>query len=389
MMHQLENRLHERGPRRHREGVKVHFLEKAMLRSIGILCALAAFCGLACGKPALPPAEPAPDPSQFSGERAWEHLERLVEIGPRVAGTPGAEAARSYIRAQLEAIGLEPAPLPFEVNYELPEGEVGTLSFESVLAVIPGESDDLLVLAAPFDSRHFESFTHVGANNGASGAALLLEMGRVLGVDPIPYTVWLAFLDGDATSAEEAPPDERFLGSRALVRDLQGKGAFSRTRLMVYFNQVGDRDLVIARDLRSERVIRRSFQHAAKELGQERVFPPDRPFSRPPGGHEAFLSVGFRRVMIVSDDSFGGDEAPGVYWQTEEDTLEQCDPQSLAIVGAVSNAGLREVVTLLRKVDRFSRKPVPPPEVEPVEAVESVQTPDSPGAAEEEAVPSP
>jgi hypothetical protein len=93
--------------------------------------------------------------------------------------------------------------------------------------------------------------------------------------------------------------------------------------------------------------------------------------------------------MIVSDDSFGGDEAPGVYWQTEEDTLEQCDPQSLAIVGAVTNAGLREVVTLLRKVDRFSRKPIPPPEVEPVEAVESVETPDSPGAAEEEAVPSP
>jgi len=360
-----------------------------MLRSIGILCALTASCGLACGKPAPPPAAPAPDPSQFSGERAWEHLERLVEIGPRVAGTPGAEAARSYIRAQLEAIGLEPEPLSFDVTYTLLEGEVGTLSFESVLAVIPGESADLLVLAAPFDSRFFESFTHVGANNGASGAALLLEMARVLSADPIPYTVWLAFLDGEATHAEDASPDERFLGSQALVREIQERGALSRTRLMVYFNQVGDRDLVIARDLLSERVIRRSFQHAAKELGHEGVFSPDRPFSRPPGGHGAFLSVGFRRVMIVSDDSFGGDEVPGVYWQTEEDTLERCDPQSLAIVGAVTNAGLREVVTLLRKVDRFSRKPVPPPEAEPVDAVESVETPDSPGTAEEETVPSP
>jgi len=355
-----------------------------MLRSIGILCALTAFCGLACGKPAPPPAQPAPpDPSRFSGERAWEHLERLVEIGPRVSGTPGAEAARSYIRAQLEAIGLESKSLSFDVAVAHTEGEVGKVSFESVLAVIPGESADLLVLAAPFDSRHFESFTHVGANNGASGAALLLEMARVLSVDPVPYTVWLAFLDGDAAHAEDTRPDERFLGSRALVNEIQEVDALSRTRLMMYFNQVADRDLVIARDLRSERVIRRSFQHAAKDLGHQEVFPPDRPFSRPPGGHGPFILVGFRRVMIVSDDRFGGDEAPGVYWQTEEDTLEQCDPESLAIVGRVTNAGLREVVALLQKVDRFSRRPVPAPEVEPVEI------PEPPGTAEEETVPSP
>jgi hypothetical protein len=312
-----------------------------------------------------------------------------VEIGPRVSGTPGAEAARSYIRAQLQAIGLEPGPLSFDATSDLPEGEVGKLSFETVLAVMPGESADLLVLAAPFDSRHFESFTHVGANNGASGAALLLEMARVLSVDPIPYTVWLAFLDGETAHDDDAPPDQRFLASRALVNEIQEVGALSRTRLMVYFNQVADRDLVIARDLRSERVIRRSFQHATKELGHELVFPPDRPFSRPPGGHGAFLSVGFRRVMIVSDDRFGGDEAPGVYWQTEEDTLEQCDPESLAIVGAVTNAGLREVAALLQKVDRFSRRPVPAPEAAPVEAVESVETPEPPGTAEEEAIPSP
>ena len=360
-----------------------------MLRSIRILCALTAVFGLACGKPAPPPAQPTPDPSQFSGERAWEHLERLVEIGPRVSGTPGAEAARSYIREQLQAIGLEPEPLSFDVTVDLPEGEVGKLSFESVLAVMPAESADLLVLAAPFDSRHFESFIHVGANNGASGAALLLEMARVLSVDPIPYTVWFAFLDGEGTHTEDTRPDERFLGSRTLVNQIQEVGALSRTRLMVYFNQVADPDLVVARDLRSDRVIRRSFQHAAKELGYEPVFPPERPFSRPPGGHGAFLSVGFRRVMIVSDDRFGGDEAPGVYWQTEEDTLEQCDPESLAIVGAVSNAGLREVAALLQKVDRFSRRPVPVAGAEPVEAAEPVETPEPPGIAEEEAVSSP
>jgi hypothetical protein len=333
----------------------------SMRRSIGIACALPVLLCLACGKPGPPPAAPAPAPSRFSGERAWEHLERLVEIGPRPGGTPGAEAARSYIRAQIEAIGLEPRALPFDTTFDLPDGTRGKLSFESIVSVIPGESPDYLVLAAPFDSRHFRDFTHVGANNGASGAALLLELGRVLRVDPLPYTVWLAFLDGEAAHGERAPPRERFLGSWALVHDIQRQEALSRARLMVYFNQVADRELVIARDLRSERVIRRSFQQAAKQLGHERVFPPDRPFSRPPGGHEVFLAIGFRRVMIVSDDAFGGDEPPGIYWQTEEDTLERCDPESLAIVGTVTNAGLRKVATLLQKVDRFSHKPVPPP----------------------------
>jgi hypothetical protein len=180
---------------------------------------------------------------------------------------------------------------------------------------------------------------------------------------------------------------------------------------MVYFNQVADPDLAIARDLRSDRVVRKSFQREARKLGHESAFPADRPFSRPPGGHAVFLSAGLRRVMAVIDDRFGGDEAPGVYWQTEEDTLERCDPQSLAVVGAVTNGGLREVVKLLRRVDRHSRRPVPAPEAEPLEAVDTPEpetldpeapepetldpagpapeTPEPPEASQEEAVPSP
>jgi hypothetical protein len=354
-----------------------------MLRSIGILCALAALVGLACAKPAAPPAEPEPDPSRFSGERAWEHLEKLVEIGPRVSGTRGAEEARSYIRAQLEALDLEVESLSFALERDRADGGVEKISYETLVTIMPGDFDDVVVLAAPYDSSHFESFTHVGANNGASGAALLLEMARVLSVDPIPYTVWLAFLDGEAAPAEDTSLDQALLGSQALVGVIQELEALSRTRLMVYFNQVADRDLVIARDLRSDRVVRKSFQRAARELGYRSTFPPDRPFTSPPGGHAAFRSVGFRRVMLVVDDRFGGDEAPGVYWQTEDDTLEHCDPASLGMVGAVTNAGLRDVVALLQKVDRFSRRPVPVPDADPAE------TPEPPGTSPEEAVTSP
>lgn len=384
-----------------------------MVRTIGILCVLTGLFGLACESPAPPPPEPGPDPSHFSSERAWEHLKSLVEIGPRASGTPGVEEARSYIRAQLEAIGLEPDTRSFVIESELEDGGVEETSYETIVAVVPGESEDIVVLAAPYDSKHFESFAHLGANNGASGAALLLELARVLSVDPIPYTLWLVFLDGEAAAAEDAGPEQGFLGSRVLVSEIQEASLLSRLRLVMYFNQVADRDLVIARDLLSDRVVRKTFRRAARSLGHESVFPPDQPFSRPPGGHTAFQSVGFRRVMIVIDDRFGGDEAPGVYWQTEEDTLEQCDPASLEIVGAVTDAGLREVVALFRKVDRFSSRPVPAPEEEvaepaeptdpvepsesvetaepdePTELVEPVATPEPTGAPEEAVPPTP
>jgi hypothetical protein len=96
----------------------------------------------------------------------------------------------------------------------------------------------------------------------------------------------------------------------------------------------------------------------------------------------------------VIDDRFGGDEAPGVYWQTEEDTLEQCDPMSLEIVGTVTNAGLRKVAALFQKVDRFSKAPVPAPEevaepAEPTEPAEPEATPEPTGTPEEAALPSP
>jgi Zn-dependent M28 family amino/carboxypeptidase len=253
------------------------------------------------------------------------------------------------------------------VEDELADGEVEKVNFETIRAEIPGESDDVVLLAAPYDSAPFENITHVGANNGASGAAALLEMARMLSLDPIPYTVWLAFLDGDAIRGEDAGPDRELVGSKVLVKELYDSGALSRIRLVLYFNRVADRDLALARDLRSDRMVRRSFQRAARRLGYGSAVPLDRPFSRPLGGHSVFLSVGFRHVMIVADDRFGGDEAPGIYWHTEEDTLERCDPESLAIVVAVTDAAIRDMAALLRKVDRYSERPVPAPPPEPAE----------------------
>ena len=91
-----------------------------------------------------------------------------------MSGTEGAARAREYIVADLEKQGIK--TVTQTVTYEGGE-DADSVEIINVGGVIPGESEDVIVLAAPYDTRHFEDFTFVGANDGGSGPALLLELG--------------------------------------------------------------------------------------------------------------------------------------------------------------------------------------------------------------------
>ena len=176
----------------------------------------------------------------FSRQRAWRHLLALTEIGPRVAGTEGAARARDYIRAQLEELGLEVLELRSEIFVGPGDDAVELVQLTGIIA---GESSDTFMLAAPYDTHPSARFDLVGANEGASGPALLLELGRVLAARPLPYTVALTFLDGEALAEGAAGGESSLRGSRELVRHLAAEGSLSTLRLAVFFNQVADSDL--------------------------------------------------------------------------------------------------------------------------------------------------
>jgi hypothetical protein len=323
-----------------------------------------ALVALACaGRPAAEPPVPVEDaPPGFSGALAFEHLTHLTAIGPRVAGTEGAARARAYVREQLEALGLEVEDLHAGVAPS--EGEdFEAFELETLRAVMPGEGRGLVVLATPLDTAPIESFPFVGANEGASGAALLLELARVLREQPLPYTIWLVFLDGEKNYGPE-----RF-GAEVLATLMRKEGDLDRLRLLVTFDQVGDRDLSIARDLRSNRVLRKAFFDAAQRLERADAFPMDQPFASLDGSHQPFEERGFRRYVVIRDARYGDDEAPGVYWRSEEDTPERCAPESLEAVGDVTIVALRDISEMFAKVDRFARMPEPTQEPEPEEGV--------------------
>ena len=354
--------------------------------------ALLGLC-LACAGPgAAPEATTAQASAVFSGAAAYEYLQALA-AAPRVAGTEGAENARGKIIAVLKGLGLSPEPLEFHLDAvpkdlgeeadKVPDGThpgvqpaakaagaeaKPSVALTSVLARIPGASSDTLLLATPFDSAPVAGVP--GANEGASGAAVLLELARVLTSEPQPYTVVLAFLDGELLR-----DDMPWLGSRALVRHLAKSGALAQVRVLVYLHQVGDRDLRISRDLRSNRVFREKIFRAAARQGYGNVFDPDQLFDDVPGGQRVFEEAGFRRFVALVDPRYGGPDVPGPLWRTPQDDAAHCAPDSLEAVGRSVHGGLKDIAALLEKVDRFASPP------EPVQPQPQVPSPDAAGTA--------
>lgn len=321
-----------------------------------VIACLALAAGAACqsSPPAPPPLPVHVHSHAFEPTRAWAHLAALAAIGPRVTGTEGSAQARAYIRGELDKLGLEVR----EQHAQISRGESApTLEIVNLAAKIPGRSSgDLILLMAPYDTERFETFSFLGVNDGGSGAALLLEVARVLAANPLPYTTWIVFLDGEAPLAPGASPAS--LGSLALAKRLTDTGALTSIRLALAVNRICDADLHVARDLMSNRAYREEFWHAAARLGHTDAFPENAAFETTTGSHRALADRGFGRVVALADTSFGGGDPPGIYAGTAEDDLAHCSPQSLETVGQVTLEGLESISERLAKIDRFAAAPV-------------------------------
>lgn len=323
--------------------------------SLGGLLAIG--CG---GAPQAPTPVPPPATDEgrgaFQSERAWADLEALAGAGPRPSGSEGADAARAYITQALAGVGLDVSPRSTPV--ELPGLDPFDLTHLSV--VVPGTSTDRFVLVAGYDSDHFEEFENPGVNLGASGAALLIELARVLSSTTPAYTVQLLFVEGEGRlgRGEGATRERRGLGSELLAQQMSEAGELDGVRLLMAFRGVCDADLVVARDLLSHRHHREELWRVARDLGYGDVFERDAPFESVEAGHRAFLARGLRAVVSVADTAYGGSDPPGLYANSEEDTLDHCAPQSLRIIGMVTLRGLAHIGERLDRIDRFTSRPL-------------------------------
>lgn len=307
------------------------------------LAALAGSCA-ATGCSQAPAAGTA-ELSGFDAARAWKHLEAQVALGPRPAGSPAAEATRVYIEEQLREVGLSSEREAF-----VAETPIGPVEMANVVVDLPAAGKQagqapIIVLCAHYETKRTD-FEFVGANDGASGVAVLLELARVLAAAPRPVAYRLVFLDGEeAMRWAWRDPDNRY-GSRHHVAELKRTGRIERVKACVVLDLVGDSDLRLTTDQASDERLLEAFFSAAREAGLGQHVDGERMPVR--DDHLSFMEAGIRSVDLI-DLQYGPNND---YWHSPEDTLEHVSQESLGVIGRIVLAGLPEVEALVRELVR-------------------------------------
>lgn len=283
-----------------------------------LLLALASGSG-SCAQPS-PAAPRAPGRPSFDSNRAWEHLRRQVALGPRPAGSAALAECRRYILDQLKAAGIEAREQAFDADTPL-----GPIRMVNVVATIPGTRPERLAIGSHFDTKLFREFRFVGASDGASSTAVLLELGRVLKARKNPLTIELLFFDGEEAVVEWQGKDNTY-GSRHYVQQARADGRMKTLKAFILLDMVGDRNLTIRREADSTGWLVDLIWAAARRIGHQSVFLPDRLYL---GGddHFPFLAAGVPSVDIIDFDY------PA--WHTAGDTLDAVSARSLQITGDV------------------------------------------------------
>jgi glutaminyl-peptide cyclotransferase len=271
----------------------------------------------ACASGAQPAAS-----VEFDGVRAYGHLEQLVAIGPRPAGSPGAEKAREYIRQQLAALGLAVEEQPFDARTPMLGAK----------ATAPR-----LIIAGHYDTKLFKDLTFVGANDGGSSTAFLIELARVLSQRTLTVPVELLFLDGEEAVIEWQGDDNTY-GSRHYVETATKNGTLQQIGALVLVDMIGDRDLGIKRESQSTAWLTDIIWKRARAMGRREFLDDSTPIN---DDHLPFLAAGIPAVDIIDL------EYPD--WHQASDTLDKVSAGSLQVVGDVLLSALPEIAARIQK----------------------------------------
>ena len=275
---------------------------------------------------------PAPAAAKFDSSRAWEHLRRQVGFGPRPAGSPALTQTRQYIVEQLKAAGLTAQSQAW-----VAKTPAGDIPMTNVIATIPGRSRERLVIASHYDTKRASAFRFVGASDGASSTAVLLELARVLAPQRGALTIELLFLDGEEAVNWDwgTTGVDNTYGSRYYVDAARKSGTLSGIKALVLLDMVGDRDLVIRRDLKSTPWLVDLVWSTAAKLGHASAFSNEA--TEVDDDHIAFVRAGVPSVDIIDLDY--------PQWHTAQDDLDHVSARSLQTVGEVVLASLPAIAT--------------------------------------------
>jgi len=291
------------------------------------------------GNPSPAPNPNPPDPpnppvqTSFDGEKAFDHLEAQMAFGNRIPGTSAHVKCGDYIADTLRGLGLEVEEQAFSVTIrgrELPmRNIIGRLGWETA----PRAN---VILAAHWDTRPWadqdipanRDKPVPGANDGASGVAVLLEMARIFAAAPPPVGVELVFFDGEDYGPELSA---MFIGSKYFA-DRLSNARIQSYKYGVLLDMIGDKSLQIKPETSSEAVasdVYARIRSIAQELGYGAHFLGS-PLQSIIDDHIPLIEKGVPMYDLIDFDY--------PYWHTIQDTADKCSAESLQIVGTVVSA---------------------------------------------------
>lgn len=302
----------------------MNFTSKRVLirgRHVAIVVGVLSILLIALGLAFLRPATAVDYGDHFDGERALADAAYQMQLGPRTPGSDAHEDLRAYITAVLGETGWQ---------VETPAAELLGHPVHNIIAKRDGAAGGpWIILGAHYDSRFFadqdadpanRQLPVPGANDGASGVAVLLELARVLPNLPrqeLPGQIWLAFFDAEDNGGIEGW--DWILGSRALADSLT-----EHPDAVIIVDMIGDADLQIYLERNSDPALAAEIWAQAAALGHDDVFINSVKYSML-DDHTPFLALGIPAVDLIDFDY--------PYWHTRQDTLDKLSAESLQAVG--------------------------------------------------------
>lgn len=281
------------------------------------------------------PAQPATNP--LNAQRAYGYLNDICAIGPRISGSPGMTKQQKLLQEHFEKLGAKVSYQEFVANNPLGGARV---PMANILVEWHPERKDRILLVAHYDTRPLpdrdldpvkrKSGTFIGANDGGSGVAVMMELANFMAKLEGPVGVDFLLVDGEELVYND-PRDPYFLGSTWFAKKYAEKPPEYKYRSAVVLDMVGDADLQIYQEKtctawHESRPIVKEIWGTAQKLGVKEFIP----------------SVGYQvrddhlplrnTAKIPTCEIIDFDYLP---WHTSSDTPQHCSGASLAKVGWV------------------------------------------------------
>ena len=266
-------------------------------------------------------------------DRVMRHVEKMVSFGPHPSGSEAQKQVGSYIVEQLQSYGLEVHTQAFQ-----PVTPLGRPEMTNIWGALPGNKESVIILASHYDSKYFEDFPFVGANDPGSSSAVLLELARILTQEnSTDYSLWFAFFDGEEAVVDWTSIDSLY-GSRDFVQMLKGRGLLHRISALILLDMIGGKDLVLRKEINSTNWLNQIIWDKGNQLGFGEIFQM-RGNTAAQDDHIPFAAEGIPVVAII--------DLNYAHWHRREDTADKLSADYMSFVGDVVLASLPEIAQRL------------------------------------------